>query len=61
MMSKKQNSVAIIFCSEYHIDIYFIDSFNTEPAQDTIMIIYDVKYDTKTHFLKTQHLVTFLP
>lgn len=45
MMSKKQNFVAIIFCSEYHIDIYFIDSFNTEPAQDTIMIIYDVKYD----------------
>ena len=46
-MSNKRYSVIVIFCSEYCTDTYFIDSWNpinTEIAQDTIMIIYDVKY-----------------
>ena len=47
MMSKRQNSVTVIFRSEYCIDTYFADGWNTiniESAQDAIMVIYDVKY-----------------
>ena len=43
-MSKKRNSVTATFRSEYCVDTYFIDSFKTEKAQDTIIIMYDVKY-----------------
>ena len=47
MMSKRQNSVTVIFRSEHCIDTYFVDGWNPiniETAQDAIMVIYDVKY-----------------
>ena len=48
MMSKRRNSITVIFRSEYYIDTYFIDNWNpvnTEAAPGAIMINWDVRYD----------------
>ena len=47
IMSKRRTFVTVTFRSEYCIYIYFTDSWNPinpETAQDTIMVLYDVKY-----------------
>ena len=48
MISKKQNSVILIFCLESYINRYFIDSWNpidNETTQGPILLLHNEKYD----------------